>query len=149
MSPSPSQSFRLGHRDLLLFAAWIVALAATLGALFIGEIMGQAPCVLCWWQRVFMFPLAIMLGMAAFRSDPLAVPYALALTMAGALVAVYHNLIYFKLIDESMSPCTAGGPSCTSADMTILGSVPLPLLSLAAFAAVTALLTLITRRDNS
>ncbi|WP_288254060.1 disulfide bond formation protein B [uncultured Hydrogenophaga sp.] len=52
-----------------LFAAWGVALAATLGALFIGEIMGMTPCLLCWYQRIFMFPLAIVLGIAAFAND--------------------------------------------------------------------------------
>ena len=53
----------------LLFAAWVVALVSTLGALFIGEVMGQAPCVLCWFQRAFMFPLAVILAVACYRSD--------------------------------------------------------------------------------
>ncbi|CUX68336.1 putative disulfide formation protein (fragment) [Agrobacterium genomosp. 5 str. CFBP 6626] len=44
------------------FGAWMVALTSTLGALFIGEVMGQAPCDLCWHQRAFMFPLAILLA---------------------------------------------------------------------------------------
>ena len=54
---------------LWLMAAWGVALAATLGALFIGEVMGMTPCLLCWYQRIFMFPLALILGMAAFAED--------------------------------------------------------------------------------
>ncbi len=49
-----------------MMAAWGTALVSTLGALFIGEVMGMTPCVLCWWQRIFMFPLALILGMAAF-----------------------------------------------------------------------------------
>jgi len=53
----------------LLLAAWIVALLSTLGALFIGEVMGQAPCNLCWFQRSFMFPLAVMLAVACYISD--------------------------------------------------------------------------------
>lgn len=52
-----------------LLLAWMIAVAATLIALFVGEILGQAPCNLCWFQRVFMFPLPIILGIAAFRAD--------------------------------------------------------------------------------
>ena len=68
----------------LLIAAWIVAMAATLGALFIGEVMGQAPCVLCWYQRAFMFPLAVVLAVACFMSDARAWRYALPLAAGGS-----------------------------------------------------------------
>ena len=60
-----SPSLAVGqHSWNSLFIAWLVALAATLGALFIGEIMGQVPCQLCWYQRIAMFPLALILGVA-------------------------------------------------------------------------------------
>ena len=52
-----------------LYLAWLVALASTLGALFIGEVLGQTPCVLCWFQRAFMFPLAIVLGLGLWWRD--------------------------------------------------------------------------------
>jgi disulfide bond formation protein DsbB len=71
----------------LLFAAWVIALVATLGALFIGEVMGQTPCVLCWHQRIFMFPLAVLLAIACFRSDPGIWRYALPLAAIGWLIA--------------------------------------------------------------
>ena len=51
----------------LLLLTWLVALVSTLSALFIGEVMGQAPCVLCWFQRAFMFPLAVILAIASYR----------------------------------------------------------------------------------
>ena len=54
---------------LWLSAAWVVALVSTLAALFIGEVMGMTPCQLCWYQRILMFPLAVILGMAAFGND--------------------------------------------------------------------------------
>jgi thiol-disulfide isomerase/thioredoxin len=53
----------------LLVLAWLIAAAATASALFIGEVMGMAPCVLCWYQRIFMFPLAVVLGMACYSDD--------------------------------------------------------------------------------
>jgi len=122
-----------------LFAAWIIALAATAGALFIGEVMGQAPCHLCWHQRVFMFPLAVILAVATFREDTGVWRYALPVAALGWLVAAFHSLLYAGIIPEAIKPCAATGPSCSGADMTILG-LPLPFLSLLAFTAIAALL---------
>ena len=125
--------------DWPLFAAWLVALGSTGGALFIGEVLGQAPCDLCWFQRAFMFPLAVVLGIAALRGDRAITPYALALTGFGGAIAAFHTFRYFDVIPEAIRPCTATGPSCSGAGMAVVG-VPIPLLSLVAFAAVTVLL---------
>jgi disulfide bond formation protein DsbB len=122
-----------------LYAAWVVALVATLGALFVGEVMGQTPCVLCWYQRIAMFPLAVVLGIAAFRGDRGVRVYALPLAIAGLAVAAFHALLYAGIVSEAIEPCRAG-PSCASADMTIFGGLPLPYLSVSAFAAITFLL---------
>jgi disulfide bond formation protein DsbB len=119
-------------RWLYLFIAWLVAVAASLSALFIGEVVGQAPCSLCWHQRAFMFPLAVLLAVASFRSDSGAWLYALPLAAIGAAIAGFHSLLYAGLIPEGIQPCSQG-PSCASAEMTILGVLPLPYLSLAAF----------------
>lgn len=130
-----------------LFFAWVIALAAALGALFIGEVMGQAPCNLCWFQRAFMFPLAVLLAIAAFRGDAGIWRYALPLAVIGGAIAAFHALLYAGVIPEAIQPC-GQGPSCASADMTILG-VPLPYLSLAAFAGIAVLLLPIRRRTQS
>ena len=125
---------------LLLFLAWLVALAATAGALFAGEVMGQTPCLLCWYQRICMFPLALILGVAAFRADGGAFHYGLPLAGIGALVAAYHSLLYAGIVSEALRPCTRNGPSCTDAAMTLAG-LPLPYMSLAAFAAIIVFLS--------
>ncbi|MGV3548650.1 disulfide bond formation protein B [Rhizobium sp.] len=130
-----------------LFLAWLIALASSLGALFIGEIMGQTPCILCWYQRAFMFPLALVLAVAAFRTDRDVWRYALPLSAPGFLIAAYHVALYFGFIPEAVVPC-GKGPSCSDAKMTIFGSVPLPVLSLVAFAAISTLL-LKARKDPS
>ncbi|HEV7437300.1 MAG TPA: disulfide bond formation protein B [Pseudorhizobium sp.] len=83
--------------------AWIVALAATLGALFVGEIMRQTPCVLCWYQRIFMFPLALILGVAVLEGDRVARRYVLPLCVAGLLTAGHHVLVF--LCPGSRSRC--------------------------------------------
>ncbi len=131
-----------------LVAAWAIALTATLGALFVGEIMGQAPCNLCWYQRIAMFPLALLLGIAAYRDDKAVRIYALPLAVIGGGIAGFHSLLYAGLIPEAIEPCGAG-PSCASADMTILGGAPLPILSFAAFATIVVLLLLFRKAPNS
>jgi disulfide bond formation protein DsbB len=131
-----------------LFLAWLVALASTLGTLFVGEVLGQTPCLLCWYQRIAMFPLALILGIACLRGDASIARYALALAAAGLLLAGWHVAVYAGLLPTEIEPCGAG-PSCRSADMTILGGLPLPYLSLGAFAAIGALLLLVQRRQSS
>jgi disulfide bond formation protein DsbB len=131
---------------LLQFSAWAIALLATLGALFIGEVMGQTPCLLCWYQRIFMFPLSVILGIALLRNDAEVWRYALPLSGIGALIAAYHVLEYVGIIPAGLTPCTATGPSCSGDGMTVLGWVPIPALSLIAFAAISGALALAQRR---
>jgi disulfide bond formation protein DsbB len=130
----------------LLLAAWLIALVSTLGALFIGEVMGKTPCLLCWFQRAFMFPLAVVLGVACYTGDAAAWRYGLALSGIGLAVAGYHNLLFWGVIPEEIQPCARTGPSCSSADLNIVGVIPIPLLSLGAFAALTVLFLIIHRR---
>lgn len=129
----------------LLFAAWAIALLSTFGALFIGEIMGKTPCLLCWYQRAFMFPLAVILAVACYLSDAAVWRYALPVAAIGLLIATYHNLLFWGVIPEAIQPCGAG-PSCSSADLNLVGIIPIPLLSLGAFAAVSLLLLILRRR---
>ena len=68
---------------LPLLCAWLVSMVATGSAVFIGEIMGMTPCVLCWYQRIFMFPLVILLPLGLFPFDPRVVRYALPLAAIG------------------------------------------------------------------
>jgi disulfide bond formation protein DsbB len=119
-----------------LALAFLVALAATLGALFIGEVLGRMPCTLCWYQRIAMFPLVVILGVAALRDDLSARLTAAPLAVIGLGVAAWHSGLYAGLIPQAIAPCTKDGPSCTdAAAQTVLG-LPLPYLSLVAFAAI-------------
>lgn len=133
---------------LALIGAWLVALTASLGAIFIGEVMGQAPCVLCWFQRAFMFPLAIILAVAAFRSDRSVIAYAAPLAVIGWVAALYHLLLYLGVVSERLQPCGAG-PSCAEGAMTLYGSLPIPLLSLCAFTAIILFLIFCYRNSKS
>jgi len=132
----------------LLFIAWLIALVSALGALFIGEVMGRAPCNLCWFQRAFMFPLVLILGIGCYRLDIAAWIYALPTAVIGGLIAAFHSLLYYGIIYQAIEPCGAG-PSCSSPDMLLFGEVPLPVLSLIGFMAITGLLLLARRRSAS
>ena len=123
----------------LLFTAWLIALLATAGALFLGEVMGMTPCVLCWYQRIAMFPLALILGVGLMEHDGRSVRYALPLAGAGWSVAFYHCLVFWGVVSEGLLPCGKGG-SCADADVQVAGLVPIPLLSLIAFTAILAFL---------
>lgn len=128
-------------------AAWLVALAATLGALFIGEVMGMTPCTLCWYQRILMFPLAALLGIAAFRTEPVGALYALPLALGGMAMAAYHTALVAGWVPVWWVPCGAG-PSCSDQPLVILGNIQIPWLSLAAFAAISACLVNVLRRSR-
>ncbi|MGE0099051.1 MAG: disulfide bond formation protein B [Hydrogenophaga sp.] len=130
---------------MILLAAWLVAAVATASALFIGEVMMMVPCQLCWYQRIFMFPLAIVLGMACFSDDRRGAVYALPLALGGLLMAAYHTLLVAGLIPKSWIPCSAG-VSCADQKLEILNGIQIPWLSLVAFFTITLLLTLFLRR---
>ena len=122
-----------------LFLAWLVALVASAGALFLGEVMGKTPCLLCWYQRIAMFPLVVVLGVGMFDGDARSARYALPLAWAGWGLALYHNLLFWGVISEDLSPCRQGVP-CVDAQSQVAGSVPIPLMSLLAFTAILVLL---------
>ena len=121
------------------FLAWLMALLATAGALFLGEVMGKTPCLLCWYQRIAMFPLPIILGVGLFDPGRGGIRYAMPLALVGWCVAAYHCLIFWGLITEALVPCGTGA-SCADTDLQVVGAVPIPLLSLVAFTAILVLL---------
>ena len=130
-----------------LFSAWLIALLATAGALFLGEVLGMTPCVLCWYQRIAMFPLVLVLGVALLDADPRAARFGLPLAWLGLGLALYHCLIFWGVVSEALSPCREG-VSCADADLQVAGIVPIPLLSLIAFGAIVVLLWSIRRKGN-
>lgn len=134
--------------DAALAGAWIVALAASLAVLFIGEVLGQMPCLLCWYQRAFMFPLAVVLGLGLWWQDRRVGRYGVALGLGGAAIALWHTGLYVGLVPEPIQPCTATGPSCTDDNQLILG-IPIPFLSLIAFVLVAGLSAFSLKESHS
>ena len=117
---------------LPLFVAWLVGLVATMGSLFFSEVMHLPPCLLCWYQRICMYPLAVVTTVGLATQDRHVSRYMWPLALVGLSVAGYHNLLYYHVIPESLAPCTAG-VSCTDVQIEWLGFITIPLLSLTAF----------------
>lgn len=129
------------------YAAWTIAVLATAGSLSLGWIFHLAPCDLCWYQRVFMFPLTIILGIGILRRDTNnATTYALPLAIAGAVVAAYHSLLQWGIIHQAILPCVSTIP-CATKQINWLGFITIPFMSLLAFALIIFLL-LLTRRTK-
>jgi disulfide bond formation protein DsbB len=124
---------------LLPYLAWIIALIATIGSLFFSEVMQLPPCVLCWYQRIAMYPLVIIIGIGIITRDFRFKNYALPISLGGLVISIYHNLLYYGILPESIVPC-AEGISCTSRQIEWLGFITIPLLALAAFVGLTVCL---------
>lgn len=125
----------------LVFLAWLLATVSTLGALFLGEIMGYTPCLFCWYQRIAMFPLVFVLAAGLFPFDPKVIRYALPLAIVGWLLAVFQMALVVGLIPESVTPCQKGVP-CSELQVVWFGFVSIPLLSVLAFSSIIALLAM-------
>jgi disulfide bond formation protein DsbB len=107
-------------------------MVAASGSLFFGEVMKLPPCTLCWYQRICLFPLVAIVPAGIVLRDKNLAFYTLPLVLAGLGLAVYHNLIYYGLVPETLTPCTQGVP-CSSRQIEWLGFVTIPLMALTAF----------------
>lgn len=132
-----------------LWLAFVIALASVAGSLFFSEHSGFIPCRLCWFQRIAMYPLAIILLVAAVRRDTRgAFWYGIAFPILGAGTAIYH--LYIEANPEAeLQGCKIGAP-CSTKWIDVFGFMTIPALALAAFAAILALLVLAWpgRRDE-
>jgi disulfide bond formation protein DsbB len=122
-----------------LYFAWIVAVTAMLGSLYFSEIRGFEPCKLCWFQRICMYPLALLLGIAAYRGERGIVPYAMPLAVIGGLIALYHTLEQKIPALARIAPCTVGVP-CNRDYLD--GFVTIPMMALTAFVLILVFLAM-------
>ena len=131
----------------ILFICWLLVSVSALGSLFFSYVMEFAPCVLCWYQRIFLFPLVLILAIGLFPFDKKVVKYALPLAIAGWLTAAYHNLLYAGIIPNSIQPCSQG-VSCTEEYINLFGFLSIPMLSLLSFSTIITLLIILYRRTS-
>ena len=132
-------------RGLELWLGFAVATTATLGSLYLSDIVHLVPCTYCWYQRIAMYPLVVIFGIAALRKDQGVRIYATALAVIGAAIALYHRIV--QVFPElNGSACSSGVP-CTAAYFTQFGFVTIPYMALSGFLLILALLYI--DRSNS
>ena len=134
---------------ILIFICWLIAMAALFGSLFFSEVMGLKPCVLCWWQRIFIYPLAVLFLVGLFpqgnKMDHSVVRYTLPLAVIGLGFAIYHYLVYSGFIPESLQPCSKE-LSCAEINLELMGFITIPMLSIIAYSAIIMLLLTYQKR---
>jgi disulfide bond formation protein DsbB len=126
------------HNLYYFSGACLVAILATGGSLFYSEVMNFIPCTLCWYQRIFMYPLVIIIGIATYFSDVNIKKYVLSISIPGGLIALYHVLLQKIPAMKALEPCKQGIP-CTFDYVDYLGFITIPIMSLTAFALITLL----------
>ena len=141
-----SQTVQKSNKNwAILFSAWVLVTVSTLGSLFFSYVMEFAPCVLCWYQRICLFPLVIILATGLFPLDKRVIKYSLPLAIAGWITAFYHNLLYSGIIPQDLQPCSKG-VSCTEKYIDLFGFLTIPMLSLISFSIIITLLVFLNRR---
>ena len=134
------------NKPLLL--AWVAAIIATLGSLYFSEVMHFIPCTLCWYQRIFMYPLTIILGIAFYRNDQGIYRYVLPVSIIGMIISGYHTLLQKLPYLQQFEMCTTGVP-CSKDYINWLGFITIPLLAFIAFTVITVSLILLARSQRS
>lgn len=142
--PSGKVSSFFGRSALSL--SFLISLFAVLGSLFYSEISGYAPCTLCWYQRILMYPQLLLFGTALVRKERMIAPYALVLSLVGAVIAGYHSVLQFSPSSTAICEALGTSVSCTEQFFTQFGYITIPVMSLTAFLMIAALMTAEMRR---
>lgn len=111
----------------------LVSISGIFASLYFSEVLKYTPCVLCWYQRIALYPLAVIYGVALWSDDRSYFKYSFLFIIVGFLIATYHNLLYFGIFAQAIVPCSEGGASCTARQLELFGFLTIPLLSLISF----------------
>lgn len=115
-----------------LYFAWLVSIIATIGSLYFSEIRGFVPCELCWYQRILMYPLILILGIGAFQNDISVKKFVLPMAILGSFISFMHYLEQKVPGFAGIKPCVKGIP-CSAEYINWFGFVTIPFLALIAF----------------
>ncbi len=132
-----------------LYLSLIIVILGVGGSIYTSAILNIEPCSLCWYQRIFLYPLAIIIPIGILRKDSNIYIYTLPLSIVGTIIALYHYLLYIKIIPEALAPCLVGRVSCTQELPQLFGFLNILQLSLLAFILITILLYLSKKYENN
>ena len=131
----------------LIFLSFLIASIATLGSLFFSEIMHFVPCSMCWYQRIFMYPLVLIFLVNIMYPDNKVFKYSMPLVLTGLFFSIYHNLLMFDIIPESIVPCVQGVP-CSTEYINWFGFITIPFLSLISYLSIFILLIMLKKETK-
>lgn len=132
---------------MVAYLSWIVATLATAGSLYVSEVAQLPPCVLCWYQRILMYPLMVIIAVGILRKDEGLPFYVLPLSILGTGVAFYQYLLQQGILPDSLAPCTLG-ISCTTKYGEWFGFITLPFLSFLAFTIITICMVFLLKKKS-
>lgn len=132
------------RKDTIRLCAWIVSITALIGSLYFSEVKGFIPCEWCWYQRILMYPLVVILGVGFYRKDDNVSFYVLPLSVFGAVFAFFHYLQQKTAWFATAIQCSQGVP-CSGEYINWLGFVTIPFMSLTAFTVITVLMSILRR----
>jgi disulfide bond formation protein DsbB len=124
------------------YLSWAVSLVATLGSLYFSEVMKFTPCTLCWYQRILMYPLVIILGIAAVRKDYRQAVYVIPMAAVGGSISLFHYLTQKTSLFSAVADACGMIP-CNMQYINWLGFITIPFLALTAFVLIILLQILI------
>ncbi len=124
-----------------IYMAWLVNIVAFMGSMYFSNFMMLPPCMLCWYQRICIFPLSIIFAVGFLKKDTNVFWYSFPLVVIGWIISLYHNLLYYKIIPKAITACSSG-VSCTDKQIEYLGFITIPLMALTALT-ITALLLIL------
>ena len=134
-------------QGFLLYVAWVVSLVAMLGSLYFSEIKGFIPCELCWYQRIFMYPLTLILGIGTFQNDSFVKKFALPLALIGGSISLMHYLEQKIPGFGGIKPCVSGVP-CSSEYINWFGFITIPFLAFVAFVIIACCMVFIKSKKS-
>lgn len=123
-------------KNNIIYLAWLQSVVATLGSLYYSEVKHFVPCTLCWYQRILMYPLVIIITVGIISKDHNIHKYVLPLSFLGVLFAFYHILIQNNVLPESAAPCSLAA-SCERTYTGYFGFITIPVMSFTAFVVIT------------
>ncbi|PGM54961.1 disulfide oxidoreductase [Bacillus sp. AFS053548] len=134
------------QQSILLFT-WIVSIIATLGSLSFSVINHWTPCSLCWYQRIFMYPIVFIIGIAFYKNKIKDVIYVLPLSLIGMCISIYHILIQkVPALKETATQC--GPVPCTGDYLNWFGFITIPMLAFVAFLLINICCITLLRKSN-
>ena len=137
-SETRAKLYSFVHKYILELLFWGI-MSAVIGSLVYSEIIGFPPCDLCWYQRIFLYPQAIIVLIAMFRKDKTVIDYLVPLSILGALVAFYQSLVQWGVSFGSVLDCTASGGECAKVYVSEYSYITIPFMSLSVFVYIIAL----------